>query len=69
MKKTPQKTEILINKSFCLELSVLELSKILMCEFWYNYVKLKYDKKAKLCYMNKEKLIVYIKIDYIYKDF
>ena len=40
-----------------------------MCEFWYNYVKLKYGKKAKLCYMNKEKLIVYIKIDDIYKDF
>ena len=58
-----------MNEPFCLELSVLELSKILMCEFWYNYVKLKYAKKAKLCYMAKEKFIVYIKIVDIYKDF
>ena len=34
-----KKTEILINKPVCLELSILELSKILMYEFWYDYVK------------------------------
>ena len=44
-----KKTEILINKPVCLELSILELSKILMYEFWYDYVKPKYGKKAKLC--------------------
>ena len=30
----------------------LELSKILMYEFWYDYVKPKYGEKVKLCYMN-----------------
>ena len=34
-----------------LGLSTLELRKILMYEFWYDYVEPKYDKKAKLCYI------------------
>ena len=39
-----------------------------MYEFWYNYVKLKYGGKAKLCYMDTGGFIVYIKTDDIYKD-
>ena len=39
-----------------------------MYEFWYNYVKPKYGKKAKLCCMDTDSFIVYIKKDYIYKD-
>ena len=45
-----RKTQILINKPFYLGLSILELSKIVMYEFWYDYVKPKYGKKAKLLY-------------------
>ena len=36
------KTEILMNTPVCLELSILEFSKILMYEFWYDYVKPKH---------------------------
>ena len=36
--------------------------------FWYDYVKLKYGEKAKLCYMDTDSFIVYIKTDDIYKD-
>ena len=43
------KTEVLMNKPVCLGLSILELSKILMYEFWYAYVKPKYGEKAKFC--------------------
>ena len=39
-----------------------------MCEFWYDYVKPKYGEKAKLCYMDTNSLIVYIKPNDIYKD-
>ena len=39
-----------------------------MYEFWYDYVKPKYEEKAKLCYMNKDSSIVYIKTDDICKD-
>ena len=36
---------------FYLGFSILELSKILMCHFWYNYVTPKNGEKANLCYM------------------
>ena len=57
-----------MNKPVYLGLSKLELSKILMSEFWYDYLKPKFGEKAKLCYMNSNTFIVYIKIDDIYKD-
>ena len=50
-----------------LELSILELSKILMYRCWYDYVKPKYGQKARLRYMDKDTFIVYIKTDDIYK--
>ena len=62
-----KKADILM-KPVYLGLSILTLSKILMYEFWYNYVKLKCDQKAKLCYINTGSFIVYIKTDDIYKD-
>ena len=47
-----KKKKILMNKPVYLGLSILELSKILMYEFWYDYVKPKYFEKTKLCYMD-----------------
>ena len=41
---------IFTNKPVYIGRSILELSKILMREFWYDYVKIKYGEKAKLCY-------------------
>ena len=57
-----------MNKPVYLGLSVLGLSKILIYEFWYNYVKPKYGEKAKLCYMDTESFIVYIEIEDIHTD-
>ena len=57
-----------MNKSVYLGLSILELSKILMYEFWYDYVKPKYGENAKLCYMDTDSFIVHVKTDDIYKD-
>ena len=39
-----------------------------MYQFRYNYVKPKYEEKAKLGYMHTDTFIVYIKTDDIYKD-
>ena len=52
-----------MNKPVSLGLSILELSKILMYGFWYNYVKPKYGEKAKLCYIDTDSFIVYLKTD------
>ena len=41
-----------MNKHVFLGLLILELDKILMHEFWYDYVKPKYSEKAQMCYMN-----------------
>ena len=63
-----RKTEILLNKPIYLGLSILDLSKTVMYEFWHAYVKPKYGEKAKLCYADKESFIIYIKTGDIYKD-
>ena len=63
-----KKTEIFMNKPVHLRLSILELSKILMYEFCYDYVKPKYCEKTNLYYMDTNNFIVHIKTDDIYKD-
>ena len=48
--------------------SILEISIIVMYEFWYDYMKPKYTEKAKLCHMNTDSFILYMKIEDIYAD-
>ena len=43
-----RKTQILINKLLHLGLSILDLSKTIMFEFWYDYVKPEYEENANL---------------------
>ena len=57
-----------MNKPAYLGLSILDLSKTVMYEFWYDYVKPKYDENAKNCYIDTESFIVQVKTDDIYKD-
>ena len=56
------------NKPIYLGLSILEISKIIMYEFWYDYVKKKYGDMVKLCYMDTDSLIMNIKTKDFYKD-
>ena len=57
-----------MNKPIYLGLSVLEISKTLMYEFWYDYMKPKYDDNVKLCYMDNDSFIMRIKTEDFYKD-
>ena len=57
-----------MNKPVYWSLSILDLSKTVMYEFWYNYAKPKYDENAKLCYMDTGSFIAHVKKDDIYKD-
>ena len=57
-----------MNKPVYLGLSIVDLSKVLMYEFSYDYVKPRYGEKAKLCYMDTDSFIAYIKTGDIYKE-
>ena len=63
-----KKSKVKMNKPIYLGLSILEISKILMHEFWYDYMKPKYDNNVKLCYMDTDSFIVDIKTNDFYKD-
>ena len=62
------KTKVKMNKPIYLGLSILEISKILMYEFWYDYMKPKYGNNVKLCYMDTDSFIMNIKTEDFYKD-
>ena len=55
-----------MNELVYLVLSIIELSKIVIHKFWYDYVKPKYRQKTKLCFMDTDSFIVYIKAEDIY---
>ena len=63
-----KKTDVTMNKPVCLGMSILDTSKTLMCEFWYNYMKPKYGDRAKLCYMDTYSFVIYIDTEEFYKD-
>ena len=63
-----KKTRVKMTKPLYLGMSILDISKTLMYEFWYDYIKPKYQDKAKLCYMDTDSNIIYIKTKDSYKD-
>ena len=63
-----KKTKVKMNKPIYLGLSKLEISKTLMYEFWYDYIKPKYCNDVKLCYMDTDSFIMNIKTNDFYKD-
>ena len=63
-----KKTRVKMNKPLYLGMSILDISKILMYEFWYNYIRPKYRDKAKLCYTDADSFITYIKNEYFFED-
>ena len=52
-----KKIRVKMTKSLYLGMSILDLSKILMYEFWYDYINPKYGNRAKLCYTDTDFLI------------
>ena len=62
------KTKVKMNKPMYLGLSILDISKVLMYEFWYDDMKLKYKNKVKLYYMDTDSLIMNIKTNDFCKD-
>ena len=63
-----RKTQIIMNKPVYLGFSILDLSKTVIYEFWYDYVKPKCGQNTKLCDMDTDSFIVHVKPDDIHKD-
>ena len=63
-----KKTKVKMNKPISLGLSILEISKTVMYEFWYDYIKPKYNNNVKLCYMDTDSFIMNIKTNDFYQD-
>ena len=62
-----KKTKLKMSKPIYLDMSILDISKALMYEFWYNYIKRKYGDRAKLCYTDTNSFIIHIITEDFYK--
>ena len=63
-----KKTKVKMNKPVYLGMSILDISKTLMYEFWYDYIKPKYKEKAKLCYMDTDSFVIHIFTEDFFED-
>ena len=63
-----KKTSLTMNKPVYLGMSILELSKTLMFDFHYKYIKPKYGNKAKLLFTDTDSFLYEIQTEDFYKD-
>ena len=63
-----RKTKVIMNKPAYLGQTILNISKTLMYEFSYDYIKPKHNEKAKLCYIDTDSFIIHIETEDFYQD-
>ena len=63
-----KKTSLTMNKPVYLGMCILELSKTIMYDFHYNYIKSKYGDKAKLLFTDTDSFMYEIETEDFYKD-
>ena len=61
-------TKVKMNKPIYLGMSVLDISKTIMYEFWYDSIKSKYGDKEKLCYMDTDSFVIHIFTEDFFED-
>ena len=69
MAVTKVKETLTLNRPAYVGMCILDLSKMLMYDFHYNYIKRKYNNRAKLLFINTDSLTYEIRAEDIYKDF
>ena len=62
------KTKIKMNKPVYLGQAISGLSKTLMYEFYYDYMRPRYGSKVKVCYMDSDSFVYEIEIESFYRD-
>ena len=63
-----KKTKVKMSKPIYLGISIIHISKTIMYELRYDYIKPKYRDKIKLCYMDTDSFIIHIKTKDLYED-
>ena len=63
-----KKTKVKMNKPLYLGITILDISKIFMYKFWYDYIKPKYGDRAKLCYTDTDSFIIHIFTENVFED-
>ena len=58
-----KKTKVKMTKLRYSGMSILDISKTLMYEVWYDYIKPKYEDRAKLCYTDTDNFVIFIKTE------
>ena len=63
-----KKTRIKMIKPIYLGMSMLDISKMIMYQFWYDYIKPKHGERAQLCYTDTDSFVILIQTDDFFKD-
>ena len=63
-----KKTKVKMNKVIYLGMSILDISKTSTYEYWYGYIKPKYQDRAKLRYMDTDSFGIHVKNKDFYED-
>ena len=63
-----KKTRIKMIKPIYLGMSMLDISKMTMYQFWYDYIKPKHGERAQLCYTDTDSFVILIQTDDFFED-